>query len=78
MKLNRDILERALDNVIEEYIKENDLEKVRHGHWIVDQDDGTAFCSNCRIVFEDRGDTIPYYWYFCPKCGAKMDGDSND
>ena len=69
---------RTLFNKVIDEMQAADVQEIKHGHWIVYQDEGTALCSNCRIVFEDRGDTIPDYWYFCPKCGAKMDGDSND
>ena len=64
--------------ILSDDIPAADGQEIKHGHWIVYQDEGTALCSNCRIVFEDRGDTNPDYWYFCPKCGAKMDGDLND
>lgn len=68
-----DAMQSLFDDIPAAYMQE-----IKHGHWIVYQDEGTALCSNCRMVFEDRGDTIPDYWYFCPKCGAKMDGDRND
>lgn len=43
-----------------------DVEPVRHGHWIVD-DDGNVFCSECRNSGVNEN--------YCSKCGAKMDGD---
>ena len=57
-----------------------DVEKVRHGEWIPTEYDGYADgcpvwdlweCSECHE--EHRGDeeTLTYY---CPHCGAKMDG----
>ena len=67
----------ALQNIVDE-IPAADVQEVKHGHWIVDPDEGTAWCSSCRVVFEDNGDTIPDYWYYCPHCGAKMDGKENN
>lgn len=50
-----------------------ELQKVRHGHWIMNKDyvDGKIafvhYCSEC--------DKSAYWQYkFCPECGAKMDG----
>ena len=58
-----------------------DAEPVRHGRWVPTIYDGYADecpvyneweCSECR--FECDGDVEPPLNY-CPKCGAKMDGD---
>jgi hypothetical protein len=51
-----------------------DVEEVRCGRWSFDEDECVATCTVCGTVYEDRGDTIPDYWGYCPKCGAKMDG----
>lgn len=47
-----------------------DVEPVRHGHWIFRwrKISGDMFqCSNCAEVGYVK-------WYYCPYCGAKMDG----
>lgn len=56
-----------------EFGEKAELQKVRHGYWVMDKDyvDGKiAFvysCSEC--------DKSTYCQYkFCPECGAKMDG----
>lgn len=57
---------------------------VVHGYWVGTQYDGFADgcpvydlweCSECREEYESEGDPPPYN--YCPKCGAKMDGESN-
>lgn len=52
-----------------------DVKPVQHAHWIVDEDGGIVMCSNpdCLAEFSDNGESIEYYWNFCPNCGAKMD-----
>lgn len=56
-----------------------DVVQVRHGKWIMESDGGTR-CSVCKKKVYDFTDLnyapvdlseMPY----CPKCGAKMDGD---
>ena len=57
-----------------------DAEPVRHGRWIhttkEDSDWGGTFhrytCSACNW---SMGDNPTGWGLFCPKCGAKMDGD---
>ena len=56
-----------------------DVAPVRHGRW--EKQSGLYSCSEC-------GKTCPYdvqayvieYWAcnYCPKCGAKMDGELNE
>lgn len=63
------------------YIREFDM--VRHGRWIhstkEDDDWGGFFhrytCSVCNWSMDDN----PTGWgFFCPHCGAKMDGEMKD
>lgn len=46
------------------------IDPVKHGHWI-DIDFETDRCSECGHDFEFGSG-----WYFCPLCGAEMDGES--
>jgi hypothetical protein len=48
-----------------------DVVEVVHGEWIPIPKHENKRCSVCRTVFSDF--TLGYY---CPKCGAKMDGGS--
>lgn len=52
-----------------------DAVPVVHAHWIKNSGDSyTVKCSNCKSerILADS-------WFeYCPKCGAKMDGDSSD
>ena len=47
-----------------------DVAEVRHGHWVYEKDDCFPKCSVCG---QYRG-TL-YEHYYCPVCGALMDGD---
>lgn len=56
-----------------------DVEEVRHGEW---EDNKVAFyrmCSECGCGVRSRRDVvllnfIDHQYYYCPNCGAKMDG----
>lgn len=56
-----------------------DVAPVRHGHWI--EKAFRIMCSDCGAEFKDE---ILYMigndeqMSYCPKCGARMDGESND
>lgn len=50
-----------------------DAVEVVHGHWIPIPEHENKRCSVCRIVFPDF--TLGYY---CPYCGAKMDGERKE
>lgn len=59
-----------------------DYAEVKHGKWKIKTDDYDCeymMCSVCKEEFypidEDTVDTTPNY---CPNCGAKMDGGSED
>ena len=65
-----------------------DVVEVRHGKWVETQeplgwcDVDCAECSVCHeswIIDEDSSiDDYKCMWHYCPNCGAKMDGDTND
>lgn len=87
--------ETHLDNLAEGFheasqvidrIPTADVQEVRHGRWIEDNETGCLMCSECgHVTDEIIGDMIeqdgkiihrsmnPFY---CSKCGAKMDGRS--
>jgi hypothetical protein len=50
----------------EHYIE---VEPVRHGKWIEKEKAGFLHCSNCGYI------PIMFNFEYCPKCGAKMDGE---
>lgn len=54
----------------------NDADKVEHAHWIEERWNDTIICSNCANhwnVLDNDTETFDY----CPRCGAKMDGEEN-
>ena len=51
-----------------------DVETVRHGRWKCHGDCGVTECSACGWSIEEY---VCDYAY-CPNCGAKMDGSSNE
>ena len=70
--------------------KAADVAPVRHGRWIgcngeiVDWDENnpgcprhSCFCSICKSWLT-ASDEFPVIAYFCPNCGAKMDGGNDD
>lgn len=67
-----------------------DVTPVRHGRWIgcngeiVDWDENnpgcpkhSCFCNICKSWLT-ASDEFPVIAYFCPSCGAKMDGGKKD
>ena len=63
----------ALDKVeavVREFPKVDAVEVV-HGRWISHEYDMAYSCSNCGYI------TDWHLSYYCPHCGAKMDGDGN-
>ena len=63
-----------------------DVAPVVHAIWKnCGEGDGDWYCTNCKQwqTFDEFGDLHPkddYGYYYCPNCGAKMDGedDSNN
>ena len=54
------------------FINENDVAPVKHGHWNVGYFHDV--CSCCTHPSNDLGN---YPYKFCPHCGAKMGGGEN-
>lgn len=44
-----------------------DVAPVVHGYWINNKCTDTIICSECKKYFQ-------YKTFYCPNCGAKMDG----
>ena len=54
-----------------------DAVEVVHGRWIDEYP--YARCSVCNAEWINcTTDNDPKLFYYCPNCGAKMDGDGND
>lgn len=48
---------------------------VVHGRWIENPDNqNQVYCSHCNMILEG----IAIGFYYCPNCGAKMDGGNED
>lgn len=58
-----------------------DVQEIKHGNWIVDKRNDSiksaiAKCSNCKNDFwYCKGQLQIGKMPYCPKCGAKMDGE---
>ena len=61
-----------------DYASSADVVEVKHGRWISDDRDVLFSCSECGVQISTSWDYESLAWDFCPNCGAKMDGDSND
>jgi predicted RNA-binding Zn-ribbon protein involved in translation (DUF1610 family) len=61
-----------------EYTPTSDVVEVKHGKWekptlnLECFADGYVICSECNVMLPNITE-IPEY-YYCPNCGAKMDG----
>lgn len=55
-----------------------DVEEVKHGKWIeekTDEGDPLWACSICwQSFYLDEGTPKENLYFYCPNCGAKMDG----
>lgn len=53
-----------------------DVVEVRHGRWILNDDESVAYCSECDCAIPMKwGKDMT--WLYCPECGLKMDGGQN-
>ena len=60
-----------------------DVAPVRHGRWESFEDvflETCYECSECGLAFylADGGTPKENKYHYCPNCGARMDGESND
>ena len=73
------IFRAGMKTVIRIVKNQDTVDPIKHGRWI--QSSGTEYlevsCSEC-------GYKVNYFWsgwqdaLYCPKCGARMDGDKNE
>lgn len=62
-----------------EIIPAADVAQVRHGRWVSDQHKLARVCSVCNRDEPYKFADIDADMYdYCPYCGAKMDGSSNE
>jgi hypothetical protein len=52
--------------------------EVVHGHWVSDKADILFHCSVCETQISTDWDYDDLAWNYCPNCGAKMDGGTDD
>lgn len=85
---------REVCNDIEEQIKEfgcmdfvarADVQEIKHGEWIKYRPenalDGAYFCPACfkeQKMADGNITPLDIGYHYCPNCGAKMDGGTND
>lgn len=84
---------REVCNDIEEHIRKlgcmdfiarSDVQEIKHGEWIkmdIIPDDVDCYCSKCRNFIDiatGRETPIDRGFFYCPHCGAKMDGGNNN
>lgn len=67
------------ENLVAEFdvIPAADAVPVVHGRWVYDEERGApgiyAVCTVCNEVVYQAGE-----WFYCPNCGAKMNGGDED
>lgn len=73
---------KFIANQVEEIKKEiADVQLVKHGKWEYEDTIGGMkhyHCTNCdngSACIADENQVL--WWEFCPRCGARMDGDAN-
>ena len=67
-------IDEAIDVVVTTIDDATTVDYVKHGEWIPEITElGTMVfrCSVCRRL-------IDIHWAYCPRCGAKMDGERKD
>lgn len=73
----------AVDVIDIEKIPAADVVEVKHGWWV--NDDAWPTCNKCGSLapidvdeWDFRGKIRPHMADYCPNCGVKMDGGTND
>ena len=74
---------REVCNDIEEHIRKlgcmdfiarADVQEIKHGEWIMTCNGDYYYCSECLNYKKP----IDREFFYCPHCGAKMDGGNNN
>ena len=68
--------QQGVDAAIEVVKEQTPIDTVKHGRWIKRNTVGTATCSICGGIIYNSYDSEANK--YCPNCGAKMDGNTND
>ena len=74
-----------IDFIIDEIkyeVPSADVAPVRHGRWmpLVDCSNEGIYCSAChkKVYRAEYSNTMKMHSPYCPNCGARMDGESDD
>lgn len=77
----RDMAISQLESIGVAFGEKADVQKVRYGEWRWN-DDGCCRCSECRqkapIVTQYQAEPFAAMTKFCPNCGARMDGGTEN
>lgn len=81
--LEREPVEKHLFHLIINEVGWERIAPVKHAHWIEGEDINCkpiVECSHCGDVLHLDGDSDPFHdhFYYCPNCGAKMDGEADN
>lgn len=81
-------VEPGVNGAVMHYLKENkpapvtDVQEVKRGKWLKlgndPIDNKQWICSECKGLIEKAYYCEHCYYNYCPSCGARMRGDSND
>lgn len=72
---------KAKDVIYSQQRCSTDVQPVKHGRWKYYKNNGiinTYICTNCHGKVEMAIDVEPSKFKYCPNCGARMGGDSDD
>lgn len=79
------VIVEAVRDIVDTICPVADVVEVRHGKWIKTYSDnkldGNYYCSNCKNGIDiATGEETPIdrELYYCPNCGAKMDGKDGE
>ena len=78
VRWERDVAIEQLNSYGIQLGEKAELEIVKHGKWEFGRQRGVAgyWCTNCKSGFTgENAEWIAKEHDFCPKCGARMDGD---
>lgn len=79
LEMLKPVLSTALENALNDNnaITDTDVQPVRRGKWIGDE---VIQCSICNFILNGNAfeRIVRKYFKYCPNCGARMDGDTDD